>query len=250
MRKTLLEIVQDILNDMSADSVNSISDTVESEQVAKIVRACFEEMVTNRNWPSHRKLIQLEEGGSLSKPNYLKVPVNLKELSSLKYDKALVTDTNKKMADVKYMLPEDFLKLTETRNSTESNVEIVTDFNGGELLILNDTPPSYWTSFDDTYIVTDSYDSGVDDTLKKSKTQALAYILPTWVHDDTAIPDLPDDAFPALIEEAKSTSFNVVKESVNQKSEQKAQRQQRWLSRKAWRLHGGVEYPDYGRKRR
>ena len=33
----------------------------------------------------------------------------------------------------------------------------------------------------------------------------------------------------------------------NQKAEQKAARQQRWLSRKAWRIEGGIEYENYGR---
>lgn len=248
MRKTLLEIVQYILNEISSDAVNSISDTTESEQVALIVRGCFEEMVTNRNWPSHRKLIQFDESGDLTRPNYLKLPNYLKELSSFKYDKALVTDTSRKFSDVKYITPEEFLALSVVRDSTASNVETISDFNGGEILILNDQPPTYWTSFDDTYLVTDSYDSSVDTTLQKSKSQALAYIIPTWVHDDSAYPDLPDEAFPALIEEAKSTAFISVKEMANQKSEQKAQRQQRWLSRKAWRLHGGIQYPDYGRK--
>jgi len=36
----------------------------------------------------------------------------------------------------------------------------------------------------------------------------------------------------------------------NQKAEQKAGRQQRWLSRKAWRAKGGILYENYGRKGR
>jgi hypothetical protein len=108
--------------------------------------------------------------------------------------------------------------------------------------------PSFWTSFDDDYIVCDSYDAQVDDTLQSSKTQVLAYMEPLWVHNDTAVPDLPSEAFPALLEEAKSTAFLVLKQMANQKAEAKAQRQQRWLSRKAWRTHGGVRYENYGRR--
>ena len=37
---------------------------------------------------------------------------------------------------------------------------------------------------------------------------------------------------------------------VNEKAEQKATRQNRWLARKAWRAHGGVRYDDYGRRGR
>ena len=118
------------------------------------------------------------------------------------------------------------------------------------MFILTNATPTYWTSFDDVYIVTDSYDIGVDTTLQKSKSQALAVIEPAFVMEDSFVADLPTDAFTALIEEAKSTAFMSLKQMVNQKSEQKAQRHNRWLARKAWRAHGGVQYPDYGRKNR
>lgn len=41
MRKTLLEMVQDILSEMDSDEVNSINDTVEAEQVATIIKNCY-----------------------------------------------------------------------------------------------------------------------------------------------------------------------------------------------------------------
>ena len=71
-----------------------------------------------------------------------------------------------------------------------------------------------------------------------------------WIHEDSAVPSLPSEAFSGFLEEAKSTAFFVLKQMANQKAEQKAGRQQRWLSRKAWRTAGGVRYEDYGRKGR
>jgi hypothetical protein len=152
------------------------------------------------------------------------------------------------MKELTYKDPEAFLRFVSQR--TGDNVQEVKDYSGSVLLILNDQSPQYWTTFDDDYIVTDAYNSVLDATLKKSKTQALAYLLPTWEHTDDAIPNLPDEAFPALIEEAKSTAFVVLKQTANQKAEQKAARQSRWLSRKAWKEHGGIQYQDYGRKGR
>ena len=41
-KMTLLAMVQDILNDMDGDEVNSISDTVEAEQVAQIIKTTYD----------------------------------------------------------------------------------------------------------------------------------------------------------------------------------------------------------------
>ena len=250
MKMSLLEIVQDILSDLDADEVNSISDTVESTQVAQIVKTCYFEMLTNRNWPHTRKLTQLESLGDTLKPNYLRLPDSLKELVSIKYDVRKLVGDKIQMTDLTYKEPDAFLRYVSNRDSSKSNVTTVTDFSGTKLLIVNDTAPTFWTSFDDVYIITDSYNSGLESTLQESKTQCLAYIYPSWTKQDDFIPDLPIDAFSALLEEAKSTAFITLKQMANQKAEQKASRQQRWLSRKAWRAHGGVEYSDFGRKGR
>lgn len=247
MKMSLLEMVQDILNDMDADEVNNLDDTVEAQQVAQIIKSCYYEMLGNRNWPFMRKLTQLDASGSLTKPNYLKLPDNLKELVSFKYDNG--TPTEPYLQDVLFKEPEDFLRYVSSRNSTLANISTITDYGGSKLLIVNDKAPQYWTTFDDTYLVTDAYDSTKDDTLKKSKTQCLAYIVPSWIRTNEAIPEFPIDAFPALLAESKSTAFMALKQVANQKAEQKAGRQQRWLARKAWRAEGGVQYPNYGRKK-
>jgi hypothetical protein len=248
MKMTLLEMVQDILNDLDADEVNGLDDTIEAQQVAQIIKTCYYEILGNRNWPHTRKLIQLESSGSLSKPNYLKLPDNLKELVTISYNTG--TDSEPRFVELKYKEPDAFLRYISSRTNSTGNLSIVTDFSGTKLNIINNTHPQYWTSFDDTYLVTDSYDSTVNDTLLSSKSQCLAYLVPVWVRTNEAIPDLPVDAFPALLEEAKSTAFLAVKQMANQKAEQKAGRQQRWLSRKAWRAEGGVTYANFGRKGR
>lgn len=250
MKMTLLEMVQDILNDMDSDEVNGIDDTIEAQQVAQIIKTCYFEMIGNRNWPHLRKLVQFEAALDLSKPNYLRLPERLKELVFLKYDVTKEGIADKDFKELKFKEPDDFLRYVSSRRSSATNVTTVVDFSGVSLLVVNDTAPSYWTTFDDTYAVMDSYDSAVDDTLMKSKTQALAYIIPTWERTNESIPDLPIEAFPALLEEAKSTCFTSIKQMVNQKAEQKAGRQNRWLSRKAWSLEGGVKYEDYGRRSR
>lgn len=249
-KKTLLEMTQDILTEMDSDEVNHIDDTVESQSVATIIKNCYFEILSNRNWPHMKKLVQLEAANDILKPNYLKLPDRLKELSLFKYDKAKELSSITNYQDVRYQEPERFLQRVSGRSQYNTDYDQVTDFSGVTMYIKNNKAPDFWTSFDDTYILTDSYDQAQDDTLKQSRNQAIAYIFPAWEHIDLFIPDLPIEAFSLLEEEAKSTAFFTLKQMPNQKAEQKANRQNRWLSRKAWRAEGGVKFYNYGRKGR
>lgn len=150
---------------------------------------------------------------------------------------------------IKYKEPVEFLKYISTRDPTATNISVVQDYNGSYLFIQNDKDPEYWTSFDDQYVVFDSYNQAYESTIMSSKSRCIVYTNPAMTRDNASIPSLPDEAFPALIEESKSVAFLALKEMANQKAEQKSARQQRWLSRKAWKAHGGIDYPDYGRKR-
>jgi hypothetical protein len=244
---SLLEIVQDILNDADSDPVNSINDTVEGGQVAQIVKTCYFEMIASRNWPHLRKTVQLDASLDPFQPTHLKLPVGVKELLVFNYNKLKPENAKDRFGSLKYYQPEEFLRKINSRNSLEDNILKVTDFGGIALLMRNDKQPEFYTSFDDEYVVTDSWDTEIENTLTTANTQCVVYQDPSWTTDDSFIPDLPSEAFPALLEEAKSTAFIVLKQQANEKAEQKSKRQQRWLSRKSWRVSGGVQYPNYGR---
>lgn len=250
MKRTLIDIVKEILSEMDSDQVDDINDTEESEQVANIVRSCYMEMISNRDWPHLRKLRQLDHANDITRPTHLKIPEGLIELEMFKYEKQKDGQPLLLSQDIRYLYPDEFLRVTGSRTSTADNAKVVTDFSGTKIIVFTNQSPTYWTSFDDFYIVCDSFDSSVDDTLQATKTQALVYMEPVWVHLNDAVPDLPSSAFSQLIEEAKSTAFVTLKQSTNQKAEQKATRQRHWLSRKAWRTHGGVRYENYGRRGR
>lgn len=248
-KKTLLEIVQDILNDMSSDEVNSIEDTPEAQQVAQIVKSTYEAMMSNRNWTHTQRLVTLTPYADSTKPTHITVDENIKELISIFYDKHTISDSRVQYREVIYKEPDDFLRYINARDSSGTNIQSVIDASGISLLIQNDKAPSYFTSFDDTTIIFDSYDSAVDSTIQASKIQARAYIIPSFTLTDDFIPDLPLEAFASLIEESKSKAQSKLNETTDIKAEQEAVRQNRWLSRKEWRVTGGIQYPDYGRKR-
>lgn len=245
---TLIEIVSDIANDLDTEPVNSISDTIESVQIAQIVRTSFFELIANRNWPHLRRTIQLDSVSDVTRPTHVRLPELIKELEEFSYNRRKeATPTRDNYKKLRWMEPSDFLRRVNNRNIDNANVDRVTDYGGATFLILNDKQPEYFTSFDDEYLVLDSYNQNLEDTIQTSNTQAIVYLEPDWQHVDSHIPDLPSEAFPLLVEEAKSTAFVVLKQSMNSKAEDKSRRQRTWLSRKAWRAKGGVIYPNYGR---
>lgn len=246
-KKTLLEIVQDILNDLESDEVNSISDTVEAAQVAQIVRSTYEAIIGGKDWPHLNELFQLDSG-TVARPTHMKLPENILKINWVKYNKRKTTDTKDFVLEVVYKEPEDFLKLLDERDSSSTTVDVITDASGVSLNVLNNAAPSYYTSFDNEYLVFDSYDSAVEANLQNSKTQCYGQRDPTFTLSDSFIPDLPVQMFPYLQNEAKSTAFLLLKQMANQKAEQHSVTQRRRMSQQAWRVKRGITYPNYGRK--
>lgn len=247
---TLLELTQDILNDMDGDSVNAITDTIESNQVAQVIKTTYYELIEGREWPHLQERMQLTGAADITLPTHLQIPDNVQRILWIKYDRANATDTDKKYTDITYMEPDEFLAMSLGRSSSATEVDIVVDVynNNTEFLVYNDRAPTYWTTFNDEWVVFDSYDSAVETTIQTSKNSALVYKSPTWTMENEFTPDLPSKAFPLLLAESKSTCFASLRQAPNPKEEQKSKRQNRWLARNKWKTSKGIRYPNYGRK--
>lgn len=234
MSKTLLEIVQDVLNDMDSDPVNSIDDTVESGQVAAIVRSTCEYLLAQNNWARKKDLSNLTGLADLSAPTKMQIPDNLEEIEWIKYNKK----------DVTYLSPYDFKTLLFNREQLAG----VVDANG---YVLN-RDPTYYTSYDDKYVYFDGYNSSVDTTLQTSKAVVYGTTTIGWTHSDGFIPPIPEKMFPTLIAEAKSACFLNLKQQANAKEENKAKRGRVMLQSEQARLkakrHQTNSKVNYGRK--
>ena len=248
-KMTLLEMVQDILNDMDSDEVNSIDDTIEALQVAQIIKTTYFALMSSRNWPHLRKPIQAIASNSFATPTHMSMRGDVKELVFLNYNVAPLGVTRKNYKEMQWRDPDVFLMSLNKENTDADNIDIIRDPSGIELAIRNDAAPKFYTSFDDLTMVFDSYDRDTDTVLQASKIQAVGYVMPTFDMEDDHYPDLPEEATIALLEEAKSRASMKLRQITDAKSEQEAGRQHRWLSRKAWKVQGGLIYPDYGRKR-
>jgi len=193
------------------------------------------------------ELFQMTGLADSARPNYLQYPNSVASIFEIRYNTIESGETEKNYSVIPYYQPQDFLNLTNTRDSTDSGVTIVSDSSGVELLIRNDTAPQRWTSFDDSLVIFDSYDSAVDSTLQGSKTQCWGVVEPSWTHSDSFTPDIDSNYFPLLLSESKSVCFMNFKQTPNAKEEQRSKRQQVRLQRDKWNYKYQNTGPDYGR---
>ncbi len=170
-KMTLLEMVKDIMSYSDSDEVTNIDDTVESEQVVDIIESVYRQIVENDTVPELDQLFQLTVDTGNTTFTY---PTTMEVLYELWYDKQKSGATDVNFEPVLYKAPDAFLRLSNSRNSGDTNVETIAEPGGSgvNLYIENDKAPDFWTSFDDEHIVLDSYDIGVDASgLTAAKTQ-------------------------------------------------------------------------------
>lgn len=223
MKMTLLQIVQNILSAMDAEEVSSISDTVESMQVAEEVRTTYFENFANFELKSRFELKSLQAlVDPTDHPNVLKIPEAVDNLKWVKYNIGTVVEPS--YTEIRYLCPEEFLQ--HVFNTTQDTQFLVKD-------IISDLPyyinshkhPDYWTTFDNENMVFDSFNEDVESTLQSSKSMTYAEVIPLFSLTDGFTPDLEDKFFPMLLSEAKSACFVNYKGIANSKEEQRSRRQ-------------------------
>lgn len=246
-RKTLLEIVQDIMSSLDSDNVNGISDTVEAIQVVDIIEETYYEFLTRSEMDYHLRLEQLESVGDTAQPTKIKIPDSFVDIKFVKYRTDTAADSNESWTELKYETPGDFLHRVQRRNDSETNVDKITTDNGVPIYIFNDRMPAFWTSFDNQNIYFDAFDSDEETTVEESRTAVLARVQPAFVRSDTYIPDIPTQAFPYLINEAKSKAFVNLKQQANPKVEAVARRQYVNMQEKSERVDRHRRFMNYGR---
>lgn len=256
-KMTLLQMTQNILSAMNSDEVNSITDTVESQQVADEIQNTFNELYSNRDIPEQEGLIDLDWTGDDDRPNTLKLPDSTVRIKWLKYLNYPSTG-DPTYRTLTYLDPEEFVKrVLELSTSSYSTYTPVPFLSGSPLLytIATDRAPQFYTIFNDEgeTLVFDSFDYAVESHLTGSNSLAWGIKNPVFELADEFIPNLPDNLFPHLLAEAKSACFVNIKEVANSKEEQRARRQ---LVRSQFRLNktnaarqGVFDGIDYSRKR-
>lgn len=246
MTTTVLDIVQDMLSAIDSDEVNSIGDTTEAQSAARLVKNVYDNIVDEYGLKSTATLFQLDATG-LSTPVMMTIPEGIHAIKWIKYDVADTADPTD-YATMLYVPPDAFVEQLSARGEGD---EIAIS---GTIVVrvLTDRAPSMWTTFDDTTIVFDAYNSAYDATLQTSKTNCYGEGKPTLVIDDTTPIALSPRYVSLLKNECLAMAQDLWKDGVTPKVEQQAQRS-RVRSQRTKHIDAqssSVVLPDYGRKRR
>lgn len=254
-KMTIIDMVQSILSDMNEDEVNSLDDTPAANQVGNILKDTYYALINDRIWPTHSKLMPLVAIGDATYPTHMKLPDTVSKVNWIKYNmKEQMSDATglEDYQDVTYMEPEAFVEMMYQRDADGTGSSVVIDnltTTGVRLIIKTNANPTYWTSFDDEYVVFDSYNSTYDDTLQTQKSLASVIEEPSWTMSDTFIPDMPVKGFPLLLAEAKKAAFIKMKQASDPVEVERARRQRTWMAGEKHRVRSkGISYPNYGRK--
>jgi hypothetical protein len=242
MRRTLLSMVQSILSDMDSEDVNSISESVEAQQVASVIQDTYFNIISAREIPEHKQMLQLTSLSNNQKPTHFRYPNNTKEIEKLFYNTAYTGST---YTEVYFLEPIDFLNRVDESATNTQQVQTVA--GNVPVFIMTDRMPKYYTSFDDDNIIMDAYDVSVEAILQQSKTRAYGTIYPSFQIDDNFEPDLDDTMLPYLLAEAKSTCFSMFKSGSDPKVEQAARRLKSYVQNDMYKTKRENKRPHYGR---
>jgi hypothetical protein len=247
-KMTVLEMTQDILSDMNSDEVNTVNATLESAQVAQIIKSTYFNIIEGKEFAHLKELFRLDSGTS-ARPTHMAIPETIIDVDWVKYNTETAAANKDLYTKMIYKTPEDFLYILEKRDSTDTtNIKVVTDPSNTLLNINKTKVPQYYTSFDDETIVMDGYIASLETNLQQSKTNCFGKRSVTFTISDSFVPDLPVQMFTYLLAEAKSTAFVILKQMANPKAEQTSVTQKRRMSQEAFKLKNGITYPNFGRK--
>lgn len=227
MDRTLLYTVQRVLEKLNLDPVNGISDTEDALLISREAESTFYDLMTRGEWKSKVDLIEVNSVSDLNSPTLLELGPEVHTIKSVRYDVTTPDDDHKVYRKLKWMEPEDFLEKSYRLNTSKDNVQ-ETVYNDVPILVITDRQPEYYTSFDNKFLVLDSYDSEVESTLIGTKSIVYGESVPAWSEDDTFVIPVQDSIYPLYLSMLASACSLYMNSEVNQEDER---RQARGISR-------------------
>ncbi len=225
--KTNLDYVQDILSALDSDEINSVDDTVESAQVLRILKRTYDSIVSRADLNEHYTMFQLEASGTSTKPVLMTRPTDVSSILWIKYNVETADDTNDNFREITFLPLDTFLNMTHRLTESDTQVDTFTqtiDTSSIKFFYENDRAPRHYTTYDDHTIIFDAYDSAIEATLQKAKTQCYGKKDQSFTSTDAFVPFLDVEFGTLLLNEALVVAFAELKQVPNEVAKMWAQR--------------------------
>src|SRR5258705_13571230 len=112
MKYTLLELTQTVLSSMDSDEVNSINDTVESQQVVEIIKTVYDDIISRSDLKTNKTLFNLNASDDITRPVLMTKPAYIDRIEWLKYNTVLDGETDPVWDEMWYLSVSDFIDYT------------------------------------------------------------------------------------------------------------------------------------------
>ena len=199
MQRTLLQVTQEYLDATSGFYVDSIYDTDESQQVAKLAERVYYKMVQEfPNLLFTMKEMTLDALSDTTRPNYMLLPQDIQKVQESKVYYNVSKTGGTQYKSIQYLAPLAFIE--RTNKSEGDNTLLVEGFDENKMVISTNQFPSYFTSFDNKYVVFDSYHSDYDTTLQSSKSKIVASGEEVFYQEDDFIIPIPSHLSEAYLD--------------------------------------------------
>lgn len=199
MKRTLLQVCQEYLDATSGFYVDSIYDTDESQQVAKLAERVYYKMVQEfPNLLFTMKEMTLDSLSDTTRPNYMLIPTDIQKIQESKIFYNISKTGQTQYKEITYLPP---LKFIEATNKTEGdNTLVVEGFDENKMVVSTNQFPTYCTSFDNKYVVFDAYHSDYDTTLQSSKSKIVASGEEVFLQEDDFVIPIPSHLSEAYLD--------------------------------------------------
>jgi hypothetical protein len=207
--ETLLNVVNNILEDMGRDKVNSLDATPEASRVVNILKDTYSQLLTRNLWEHKHAHLPLQGASDVTKPTKLLLDAGIIDIKEVLYNK------EGNWQKLVHVYPEEFLRIVQMRNLTDPDLVVVQNDDGVELRIGTREHPTYWTSFDEKTIYLDSWRQSLSSTVAGNSAVAHVVVYPAFPQQEQDVFDIPVRHMPMFVAWARSICFEKIKQIVS-----------------------------------
>lgn len=226
MRYNLLKMVQLIMASMDSDEVDDIFDTVESRQVVDLIEQTYNDICSTIDFPDHWDLFELQPSNDITRPTLMYLPANCTKVEWIQYNSA-PDDIEVNYREVCPLPRKKFFDRMRMFDSDKPEVyryDYTTTNDEFDIRGRNNLPPTYYTTVDNRTLIFDDFDLDQGQTLQGGRTRCYGQLYPMFERLNEFVADFEPKQWTLYFNEAKALCFAELKQTQNQKAEQRARR--------------------------